>query len=309
MQPTKTSWIRTSPTFQPTGSRRLKSTRTTTVKAACPAANEIAAGAYDATSTARGKTIHERGMVGADRQDDQAADGEPRDRAQHGADAARSRRQGTRPQHRHGAEHHPEAVLDAEVVSHEDGDGQPEPTAHAVAEPDRVHPQVARRGGAQPWRLTQHPAPRAEVGEAAPGQALEDRSCIGRRRPRRRCAPSGRRSTRSRAGRNEGGASAAPTTGAALHDVGDDGVEARRRGSRRWSMAPSRVSRASAAVPVRSGVERDGTHPCSTATAAVPAWCSSDRSPPRRPDPRRRRRAGSGTRARRPPGPDSGCPR
>ena len=46
------------PTFQPAGWMMLNRMRTTTVKAACPAANEMTRGAYAAISTATGSTIH-----------------------------------------------------------------------------------------------------------------------------------------------------------------------------------------------------------------------------------------------------------
>ena len=56
--PSATSSIRTTPTFQPTGTSRLKRTATITVNAAWPIANGVVPGEYAATNTATGNAIH-----------------------------------------------------------------------------------------------------------------------------------------------------------------------------------------------------------------------------------------------------------
>ena len=55
-QPMATSSIRVRPTLQPMGSMMLKKMTTTTVKAACPATNEIMDGAMPETRTASGSS-------------------------------------------------------------------------------------------------------------------------------------------------------------------------------------------------------------------------------------------------------------
>ncbi len=57
-QPIATSSIRTSPIFQPAGTIRLNRISSVIVNAACPAANEIAAGASPANRTTNGSSTH-----------------------------------------------------------------------------------------------------------------------------------------------------------------------------------------------------------------------------------------------------------
>ena len=59
-QPMATSSILVSPTCQPLGTMMLNTMMTTTVKPACPAANEIMVGATPETATARGRSTHSK---------------------------------------------------------------------------------------------------------------------------------------------------------------------------------------------------------------------------------------------------------
>ena len=108
------------------------------VNAACPAANEIAAGANPAKRTAGGSRNQSSVVVGADQREQPGADDEPGDRAEQAADDVLAGAQGVRAQDGERAEHDPERVLDAGQIGDEDGEAQADRTAHAVVQPNRV---------------------------------------------------------------------------------------------------------------------------------------------------------------------------
>ena len=164
-QPMATSSIRVRPTLQPTGSMMLKRMITITVKAACPATKEIMEGAMPDTRTASGSRTHSSAEWSATPMVRSAPDDEPQGRSPDGPQGGRAGAQRIGAEHRHGAEDHPEAVLDVGDLDDRDRERQADRTPQGVAEPHRaegevgqepVGEEVRRRGVAHPEAPIDH---------------------------------------------------------------------------------------------------------------------------------------------------------
>ena len=201
---------RTSPVDQPSGTSRLNSTTTNTVKLACPTTK----------CTAPGRVP---GQEDRDRQDrptarrclgpDDVHDGR-RDREPDGGPGQRLERGHTRPEHagaqdRQRAEHDPERVLDREQLGDDHGGGEPDGGTDRVVEADGPHVEV---GAEQLDGLTSMRAgvDLREVGEVERGElesggtTHEQRSCWHPRSRRRRRGRGGRRCCAGRRRRRSG---------------------------------------------------------------------------------------------------------
>ena len=129
-----------------------------TVNAACPAANEIAAGARPANRTANGSSTHSSVVLVPMSRTSTPPTTKPGDGAQQAAEHVLTGAQRVRAQHRQRAEHDPERVLHAGEVGDEHGEAEADGAAHAVA------------AATSEWRSTWAPARScaADSGPASP---------------------------------------------------------------------------------------------------------------------------------------------
>ncbi len=148
-QPMATSSIRVRPTFQPSGLDDVEQDdHDQGERRPARPTNEIIAGAMPETSTAKGSSTHSRTVWSAT----PIMMAEPTTNPMAVPPTARSavapvpERVGA--QHRQGAEHDPEAVLDVRDLDDGDGERQPGRAPHRVAEPDRAEREVGERAGA-----------------------------------------------------------------------------------------------------------------------------------------------------------------
>ena len=167
-----------------------------TVNAACPAANEITAGADAGDQDDDREQRPEQRVARAQHADDRAADREPDDGPAECPRDGRAGRQRVRAQDRQRAEPDPEGVLRIDESREQHRQRQSDGTADAVLQPDRVPVEVAARPAAA--RPRAGPARRSAVAgrSAAP-------TTTGSRPPRSRTPswPRARRCTRARARR------------------------------------------------------------------------------------------------------------
>ena len=180
-QPIAMSSTRSSPTRQPAGWMMLKRITSVSVNAACPAANEIAAGATPASRTASGSRNHSSVVSVPISAQHAAPTTKPTTVPSDAAHDALAGVQRVRSQHRQRAEDHPERVLHAAQLATSTASASADGAAHAVVQPHRVAVEVRRRAllcGARacPRR------PRAGARAAAPA------SCGARRRRSARCS-------------------------------------------------------------------------------------------------------------------------
>ena len=118
------SSTRTSPTCQPAGAMMLNRITSVSVNAACPAANEIAAGATPATRIGDGSRIHSTVVLVPTSPISAGPDDEADDRADQPAQRVLSGVQGVGAQHRQRAETTQNECWTPVTVGDEDGQAE-----------------------------------------------------------------------------------------------------------------------------------------------------------------------------------------